>query len=74
MKGEDAIHIGDFPVGVNAYVSGSAQVQVRRSGTYRLKLSVPVENITGEKNVACTAFDEVSFRLVKANGLTIFMR
>ena len=74
VKGEDAIHIGDFPVGVNAYVSGSAQVQVRRGGTYRLKLSVPVENITGEKNVACTAFDEVSFRLVKANGFTILMR
>ena len=74
VKGEDAIHVGDIPVGSGGYVSGSAQVQVRRSGTYRLKLSIPVENIAGTKNVACTAFDEVSFRLVKANGLTILMR
>ncbi len=74
VKGEDAIHIGDFPVGVNAYVSGSAQVQVRRGGTYRLKFSVPVENITGTKNVACTAFDEVSFKLVSGMPFVIFVR
>ena len=74
VKGEDAIHVGDIPVGSGGYVSGSAQVQVRRSGTYRLKLSIPVENITGTKNVACTAFDEVSFKLVSGIPFVIFVR